>query len=90
MARQRIPLPKSSNCNEFYDIIDFNIGKEIELHGRIFKITNCDTFTQMFLNRLGINVPDPILTPPDPYSDIREKEVFYFIIYPCIHFLIHI
>lgn len=73
MARQRIHLPKSSHSNEFYDIIDFNIGKELELHGRIFKITNCDTFTRVFLNRLGINVPDPIVTPSDPYSEIREK-----------------
>lgn len=70
MARQRIQLP---NSNTFYDIIDFNVGKQIELHGRVFKITNCDNFTRSFLNRLGIAVPDPTIMPPDPYTETREK-----------------
>lgn len=58
---------------EFYDILDLNIGKEIELFGRVFKITNCDGFTRVFLNRLGITIPDPIVTPADPYEILRKK-----------------
>ncbi|KAG8329790.1 EF-hand domain-containing member C2 [Homalodisca vitripennis] len=73
MARQRIRLPKSSGSDEFYDIIDFNIGKTVELHGRVFKITDCDNFTRVFLNRLGIAVPDPIAMPADPYTQRREQ-----------------
>lgn len=72
-----MPSPK----NEFfYDIIDFNIGKEIEFYGKVFKLTNCDLFTRNFLNRLGIAVPDPINTPDDPYFTGREKVAlqFYF------------
>lgn len=71
MARQRIRLPNSSN--DFYDIIDFNIGKTVDLHGRVFKITNCDDFTRVFLNRLGIAVPDPVAMPVDPYTERREQ-----------------
>lgn len=58
----------------FYDIIDFNIGREVELYGRVFKITNCDRFTRTFLNRCGIFVPDPSIAPTDPYTEIREHE----------------
>lgn len=77
MTRQRIPLPKSSGSNNFYDIIDFNIGKTVDLHGRVFKITNCDNFTRVFLNRLGIAVPDPIAMPADPYTERREQVQFF-------------
>lgn len=57
----------------FYEVIDFNIGKAIEIFGKVFKITNCDHFTRNFLNRLGIPVPDPINTPDDPYEIERMK-----------------
>lgn len=29
----------------------------------VLQIVNCDNFTRVFLNRLGINVPDPINWP---------------------------
>jgi len=72
IIRHRIPFPAPQN-EEFYGILDFNIGKEVELYGRVFKITNCDRFTRDFLNRTGIHVPDPIDMPPDPYTAEREK-----------------
>lgn len=74
MARQRIRLPSS---NDFYDIIDFNIGQTVNLYGRLFKITNCDKFTRTFLNRLGIAVPDPIDMPADPYTDHRQMVITF-------------
>lgn len=57
-----------------YDIIDLNIGKELEVYGRVYKIVDCDKFTRNFLNRMGIPVPDPIELPSDPYME-RQKEV---------------
>jgi hypothetical protein len=72
ISRQRIPYPAPRN-EDFYDVLDFNIGKEVELYGRVYKITNCDRFTRIFLNRFGIHVPDPINIPPDPYTVQREK-----------------
>lgn len=72
ISRQRIPFPAPWN-EDFYDILDFNIGKEVELYGRVYKITNCDRFTRAFLNRTGIHVPDPINIPPDPYMVQQEK-----------------
>lgn len=60
--------------DNFYEMIDLNIGKEVEFYGRVFKITNCDNFTRNFLNRCGIAVPDSLNIPDDPYLDLRAKE----------------
>ncbi|XP_019871659.1 EF-hand domain-containing family member C2-like [Aethina tumida] len=73
IARTRIRFPEPMSEN-FYDILDFNIGREVEFFGRVFKITNCDQFTRQFLNRCGIAVPDPITSPSDPYDVMRSKE----------------
>ncbi|KPI95569.1 EF-hand domain-containing family member C2 [Papilio xuthus] len=67
ITRQRIRLPHSYDM--YYDVLDFNIGREVTFHGKVFKILSCDNFTRVFLNRLGINVPDPI-----PWPDAVEKE----------------
>lgn len=56
----------------YYDIIDLNIGKEVEIFGRVYKIVDCDKFTRTFLNRMGIPVPDPINVPKDPNSELRK------------------
>lgn len=70
ISRQRIRFPAPMDEN-FYDILDFNVGREVELYGKVFKITNCDKFTRVFLNRCGITVPDPIYAPEDPYLSLR-------------------
>ncbi|XP_034832363.1 EF-hand domain-containing family member C2-like [Maniola hyperantus] len=61
IRRQRIRLPFSYDL--YYDVLDLNIGREVTFFGKVFKIVNCDNFTRVFLNRLGINVPDPINWP---------------------------
>lgn len=72
IRRQQIPLPAPRN-DDIYSVLDFNIGKEVELYGRVYKITNCDKYTRIFLNRIGVHVPDPISIPPDPYTVQREQ-----------------
>ncbi|CAG9766108.1 unnamed protein product [Ceutorhynchus assimilis] len=73
ISRQRIRFPAPMDDN-FYEMIDFNIGREVELYGRVFKITNCDKFTRTFLNRCGISVSDPIVSPEDPYLQLRSHD----------------
>lgn len=60
--------------DNFYDIMDFNVGREVEFYGKVFKLTNCDLFTRNFLNRCGIAVPDPLTSPEDPYLKIRSHD----------------
>lgn len=70
VRRQRIPFPPPRQ-NLFYDIVDFNVGEEVEIYGRVYKITNCDKFTRIFLNRCGIAVPDHVNTPEYQYRTAR-------------------
>lgn len=73
ISRQRIRFSAPMDEN-FYDILDFNIGREVELYGKVFKVTDCDHFTRVFLNRCGITVPDPINAPSDPYLSLRSHD----------------
>ncbi|XP_049873466.1 EF-hand domain-containing family member C2-like [Pectinophora gossypiella] len=64
ISRQRIRLPHSYDL--YHDVLDLNVGREVTFFGKVFKIVNCDNFTRVYLNRLGINVPDPIPWPDAP------------------------
>ncbi|CAH1245737.1 EFHC2 [Branchiostoma lanceolatum] len=72
IRRHRIPLPPP-NEDEYYTVEHFNVGKEIELYGRTFKLTNCNQFTANFLRKLGVQVNLPENTPSDPYSNYRQQ-----------------
>ncbi|XP_001624761.2 EF-hand domain-containing family member C2 [Nematostella vectensis] len=74
IRRHRIPLPPP-NDDQFYTVEHFNIGKEIALYSRIFKVTGCDDFTHNFLRKLGVRVNRPSEIPKDPYTDHRKQMV---------------
>merc|ERR1712110_406897 len=71
IRRHRIPRPPP-NEDEFYTAEDFNIGSEINLYSKVFKITDCDQFTQNFLRKMGTNVQRPSGPPDDPYMNYRK------------------
>ena len=71
IRRHRIPRPAPYD-DEFYTVEDFNIGKDINLYSRTFKITGCDEFTQNFLRKLGVKLNQPQDTPSDPYMSHRQ------------------
>ncbi|CAK8698373.1 unnamed protein product [Clavelina lepadiformis] len=72
IRRHRIPLP-APNDDEFYTIEHFNVGNELVLYGKKFKLTNCDEFTKNFLCKLGVRVNTPQESPNDPYSSMRKE-----------------
>lgn len=72
IRRHRVPLP-SPQDDEFYTVDHFNVGQEVVLYGRRFKLTDCDRFTSTFLTKLGAKVGDMKDTPDDPYSRLREE-----------------
>ncbi|XP_033227774.1 EF-hand domain-containing family member C2-like [Belonocnema kinseyi] len=74
VRRQRISMPNPLQYRN-YDIIDLNIGKELEVYGRVYKIVDCDKFTRNFLNRMGIPVPDRIELPSDPCMERRKEKI---------------
>uniref|UniRef100_A0A2C9JF73 EF-hand domain-containing family member C2 n=1 Tax=Biomphalaria glabrata TaxID=6526 RepID=A0A2C9JF73_BIOGL len=71
IRRHRIPRPPP-NDDEFYTAEDFNIGSEICLYSKVFKIVDCDEFTQNFLRKMGTNVQRPARPPEDPYMNYRK------------------
>uniref|UniRef100_A0A4P6D9F9 Putative ef-hand domain-containing family member c2-like protein n=1 Tax=Rhodnius prolixus TaxID=13249 RepID=A0A4P6D9F9_RHOPR len=76
--RQRIRYP-AEGSEDFYDILDLNIGNDVEFFGKLFRLIDCDEFTRKFLNRLGIFVPDKLPLPEDPLSknmkEIQTKKI---------------
>ncbi|XP_043475063.1 EF-hand domain-containing family member C2 [Leptopilina heterotoma] len=77
VRRQRIAIPDPVQFRH-YDVLDLNIGREVKIFGRVYKIIDCDKFTRNFLYRNGIPVPNPIqLGISDPYlekEDILKKK----------------
>lgn len=71
IRRHRIPKPPP-NDDEFYTVEDFNVGREIAMYSRVFKLTGCDEFTHNFLRKLGVKVQHPAQTPGDPYMSHRK------------------
>ncbi|XP_044180673.1 EF-hand domain-containing family member C2-like [Acropora millepora] len=74
IRRHRVPLPPP-NDEEFYTVENFNVGQEITLYSRTFKITGCDDFTHNFLRKLGVRIGNQNNIPSDPYTEHRKKEV---------------
>lgn len=72
IRRQRVPLP-APNDDQFYHIYHFNINQQMVLYSRVFTVTNCDSFTQNFLSKLGVRLNNPVGVPDDPYSKHREE-----------------
>ncbi|KAJ8030955.1 EF-hand domain-containing family member C2 [Holothuria leucospilota] len=72
IKRHRIPLPPP-NDDMCYTVEHFNIGNEISLYGKTFKITGCDQFTFNFLRKLGIRVTPPSEIPEDPHQNYRKQ-----------------
>lgn len=72
IRRHRIPLPPPHD-DDFYKVEHFNVGKEITLYSRTFKITGCDEFTHNFLRKLGVRVNRSEVTPEDPHTENRRQ-----------------
>jgi hypothetical protein len=56
LKRHRVPLP-APNDDRFYTYDQFNVGTEVSLYGRVYKLIDCDPFTRNFLTKLGVRVP---------------------------------
>ncbi|GAB1605511.1 EF-hand domain-containing family member C2-like [Argonauta hians] len=72
VRRHRIPKP-APHDGEFYTEEDLNIGVEINIYSKVFKIVNCDHFTYKFLYQSGVKIPDPCPIPEDPHTEYRKN-----------------
>jgi len=74
VRRSRICRPPP-NDHTFFTVEDFNVGQELEIYGKVFKLCDCDQFTRNFLRKLGVRIGDPCEIPADPYTKHRESEL---------------
>jgi len=72
VKRHRIPKPDSKG---FYEISDFDIGREITIYSRTFYICGVDGFTRSFLESKGRKVKDNESAPQDDYTKKREEHM---------------
>ncbi|XP_025079463.1 EF-hand domain-containing family member C2-like isoform X2 [Pomacea canaliculata] len=69
--RHRIPKPPPDD-DKFYTVEDFNVGIELNLYSKVFRIVDCDDFTLNFLRKLGVKVGAPERIPEDPFFTNRK------------------
>ncbi|XP_063296885.1 EF-hand domain-containing protein 1 [Pelobates fuscus] len=70
IRRQRHP---KNDFGDHYHWKDLNVGINITLYGRTFRIASCDKFTQDFLESNGIELNPPEEIPTDPYTILRQQ-----------------
>ncbi|KAL5109814.1 EF-hand domain-containing protein 1 [Taenia crassiceps] len=68
LNRQRVP---KNDLGDYYTWKDLNIGINITIYGRVYRIANCDTFTQTFFKSEGVELNEPEAIPNDPYLEHR-------------------
>jgi hypothetical protein len=49
------------------------VGITVEFYGKQFEIIGADNFTRDFLKKAGVDVPENLPMPTDPYFINREK-----------------
>ncbi|KAH7826937.1 putative EF-hand domain-containing protein 1 [Monocercomonoides exilis] len=69
---RRHQFPKAGTTGEYLKWEDLNIGLDIEIYGVVYHIVDCDKFTRNFLNRVGIEVPEPEEWPHDAWEEDME------------------
>lgn len=74
VSRQRIRKGHTLHSDCHITLLDLNVDKTVTLLDRVYHITECDTFTRNYLNRLGICVPPAVETPKDPSTELRKIE----------------
>ncbi|EDQ87460.1 uncharacterized protein MONBRDRAFT_33364 [Monosiga brevicollis MX1] len=71
IRRQR--LPKDSEGNT-YLWSDLGVGVNLQVYGRVFRLTDCDQFTRRFFEEQGVTLNEAEPQPVDPYA-LKRKVV---------------
>ncbi|NXE99226.1 EFHC1 protein, partial [Menura novaehollandiae] len=72
MKRHRVP---KNEQGDFYHWKDLNLGINITMYGRTYRLVNCDSFTKVFLESQGIVVNPPEEMVSDPYTELHRTPV---------------
>jgi len=77
LKRHRVPKTKAGSGavatgSGFVSWDDFCVGQEVVIYGRPMLIVDCDAFTREFLTAKGVQMPEALSIPNDPYF-MRRK-----------------
>jgi len=67
MQRQRLP----NQAGGYWDWEDLNLGMNIFVNGRVYRVVDCDEFTRNWFDKKGIQLLEPEKLPVDPYTESR-------------------
>eukprot|EP00698_Gefionella_okellyi_P017111 TRINITY_DN4961_c0_g1_i1.p1 TRINITY_DN4961_c0_g1~~TRINITY_DN4961_c0_g1_i1.p1 ORF type:complete len:564 (+),score=138.45 TRINITY_DN4961_c0_g1_i1:103-1794(+) len=70
VRRHRIPRP--DDADDFYGVHDLNMGMELTIYGRTYRLTGCDEFTRNFMGKIGIELNADEEVPGDDFSAKRS------------------
>ena len=70
MKRHKVPKPDITPP-EYYSWKDLNLRMNLELYGRVFRITDCDDFTRRFFSNEGVALNPAEANPSDPFVQTR-------------------
>lgn len=65
MKRHKVPRPEDATVN--YNWRDLNLGFNLNVYGRVFRIVDCDDFTRKFYENEGVALNTPEQYPDDPF-----------------------
>ncbi|CAF3329328.1 unnamed protein product [Rotaria socialis] len=68
LRRHRFP---KNDQGETYNFRDINLGQNLSVYGKVFRVCDCDAFTREWLESEGIHVSQSELIPRDPYISKR-------------------
>ncbi|XP_068926691.1 EF-hand domain-containing protein 1 [Petaurus breviceps papuanus] len=76
IKRQRLP---KNDRGDHYHWKDLNRGINLPIYGKTFRVVDCDSFTQVFLESQGIELNPPEQMALDPYTELRKKPLRMYV-----------
>ncbi|XP_077990031.1 EF-hand domain-containing protein 1-like [Glandiceps talaboti] len=70
IKRQRLP---KNDQGDHWHWKDFNLGINVTFYGKVFRVVDCDLFTQNFMAQEGIDLNGCEAIPADPYNNNRKE-----------------
>lgn len=69
LKRHKVPRPEDATVS--YTWRDINLGCNLNVYGRVFRIVDCDEFTRSFFQNAGVRLNSAEQYPNDPFEKTR-------------------
>ncbi len=86
LRRHRVTKPPPMD-SMFYTVEDLNVGNELNIYARVYKLIDADQFTKNFLTKLGVRLGEGQKLPEDPYTNTRKAVCFIYFLFKTKFFM---